>query len=67
MDGFCADETRNGLIVWDVVHVFDGGARLGPSLEHVATLNKVLAAQGYGTMLLTGSIRKGSNGRSCAC
>lgn len=58
VDGLCADEARNGLIVQDVVHVLDGGGTalvLTRLVVHAATLKKALAAQGYETMLLVGS------------
>lgn len=58
VDGLCADEARNGLIVRDVARVLDGGGTalvLTRRVEHVATLEKALAAQGYETMLLVGS------------
>ena len=58
VDGLCADEARNCLIVSDVVRVLDqGGAALVLTrrVEHAATLEKALAARRYATMLLVGS------------
>lgn len=58
VDGLCADEARNGLIVRDVARVLDGGGTalvLTRRVDHAATLEKALAAQGYETMLLVGS------------
>lgn len=58
VDGLCADEARNALIVQDVAHVLDGGGTalvLTRRVEHAATLEKALAAQGCETMLLVGS------------
>lgn len=58
VDGLCADGGRNGLIVRDVACVLDGGGTalvLTLRVEHATTLEKVIAAQGYETMLLVGS------------
>lgn len=58
ISGLCADEARNGLIVEDVARVLDGGGTalvLTRRMEHAATLEKALVAQGYETMLLVGS------------
>lgn len=58
MNGLCADESRNSLIVRDVARVLDGGGTalvLTRRVEHATTLEKLLAAQGYETMLLVGS------------
>lgn len=58
VDGLCADEARNALIVQDIARVLDGGGTalvLTRRVEHAATLEKALAAQGYETMLLVGS------------
>uniref|UniRef100_UPI0039F6370F DEAD/DEAH box helicase n=2 Tax=Eggerthellaceae TaxID=1643826 RepID=UPI0039F6370F len=58
VDGLCADEARNGLIVRDVARVLDGGGTalvLTRRVEHAARLEKRLASQGYETMLLVGS------------
>lgn len=58
VDGLCADEERNGLIMRDVAHVLDGGGTalvLTRRVEHASTLEKALVAQGYETMLLVGS------------
>ena len=58
VDGLCADEARNGLIVRDVAHVLDGegiALVLTRRVEHAARLEEALAAQGCETMLLVGS------------
>lgn len=58
MDGLCADEARNGLIVRGVARVLDEGGTalvLTRRVEHAARLEEALAAQGYETMLLVGS------------
>lgn len=58
VDGLCVDAARNGLIVQDVARVLDGGGMalvLTRRVEHAATLEKALAAQGCETMLLVGS------------
>lgn len=58
VDGLCADEARNGLIVRDVAHMLNEGGTglvLARRVEHAATLEKALAARGRATMLLVES------------
>ena len=58
VDGLCADEARNGLIVRDVAHVLDGegiALVLTRLVDHASRLEEALDEQGCETMLLVGS------------